>query len=233
VDYAAVALIGALVGLGELVSRYRDAPGRALRNNAAVLYVGVNAAAAIAALGLTQAFGWTFGADGGAELRWTRVLVAGFGAMAIFRSALFVVRAGEQDVGVGPSGFLQVVLTAADRAVDRNRAGARAGEVSRAMAGVSFEKASEALPSYCLALMQNASEDEKVALANQVRLLRDSTMEDRAKSLALGLALMNVVGRGVLEAAVASLREEIHVGNGAAPPRRVRVPGGDGRARSA
>jgi hypothetical protein len=34
-------------------------------------------------------------------------------------------------------------------------------------------------------------------------------MEDRAKSLALGLALMNVVGRGVLEAAVTTLREEI------------------------
>jgi hypothetical protein len=129
--------------------------------------------------------------------------------MAIFRSSLFIVRAGDQDVGVGPSGFLQVVLTAADRAVDRRRAGARAGEVSRAMDGVAFAKAAEALPSYCLALMQNASEDEKVALANQVTLLRDAHMEDRAKSLALGLALMNVVGRGVLEAAVLALRDEI------------------------
>jgi alpha-ketoglutarate-dependent taurine dioxygenase len=57
--------------------------------------------------------------------------------------------------------------------------------------------------------MQNASEEEKVALAHQVTLLRDAHMEDRAKSLALGLALMNVVGRGVLEAAVLTLREEI------------------------
>jgi hypothetical protein len=215
VDYVAVALIGGLVGLGELVARYRDAPGSALRNAAAGLYVGINAAAALAALGLIHAFDWTFGAEQGEALRWTRVLVAGFGAMALFRSSLFIVRAGEQDVGVGPSGFLQVVLNAADRGVDRLRAGARAGEVSRAMEGVSFDKASEALPSYCLALMQNASEDEKVALANQVRLLRDAHMEDRAKSLALGLALMNVVGRGVLEAAVGTLRDEIrHDGAG-------------------
>jgi hypothetical protein len=208
-DYVAVALIGALVGLGELVARYRDAPGTALRNGAAALYVGINAAAALAALGLIHAFDWTFGAETPDALQWTRVLVAGFGAMAIFRSSLFIVRAGEQDVGVGPSGFLQVVLNAADRAVDRGRAGARAGEVSRAMDGVAFSKAAEALPSYCLALMQNASEEEKVALAHQVTLLRDAHMEDRAKSLALGLALMNVVGRGVLEAAVLTLREEI------------------------
>src|SRR5207249_7959686 len=124
----------------ELVARYRDAPGSALRNAAAGLYLAINAAAAVAALGLVQAFNWTFGAGGGSELRWTRVLVAGFGAMAIFRSSLFIVRAGEQDVGVGPSGFLQVVLNATDRAVDRRRAGARAGEVSRAMDGVSFDK---------------------------------------------------------------------------------------------
>ena len=208
-DYVAVAFIGALVGLGELIARYRDAPGSALGNPAAALYVGVNAVAAMAALGLVHAFGWTFGAEPGEQERWTRVLVSGFGAMAIFRSSLFVVRAGDQDVGVGPSGFLQVLLTAADRAVDRRRAGARAGEVSRAMEGVSFSKACEALPSYCLALMQNATEDEKVALANQVTLLRDAQMEDRAKTLALGLALMNVVGSGVLEAAVGSLREEI------------------------
>jgi len=208
-DYAAVALIGALVGLGELIARYRDAPGAALRSPAAVLYIGINAVAALAALGLIHAFDWRFGAETDDALRWTRVLIAGFGAMAIFRSSLFIVRAGEQDVGVGPSGFLQVVLNAADRGVDRRRAGARAGEVSRAMDGVAFSKAAEALPSYCLALMQNASEEEKVALANQVTLLRDASMEDRAKSLALGLALMNVVGRGVLEAAVLTLREEI------------------------
>ena len=96
---------------------------------------------------MIQTFGWTFGVEGdGAELRWTQALVAGFGAMAFLRSAVFVVRAGDQDVGVGPSGFLQVVLNATDRAVDRRRAGARAHEVARAMSGVSFEKAAEALP---------------------------------------------------------------------------------------
>ena len=42
VDYVAVALFGALVGTGELVARYRDAPERAVRSVPAFLYVGVN-----------------------------------------------------------------------------------------------------------------------------------------------------------------------------------------------
>jgi hypothetical protein len=210
VDWAAVALLGALVGFGELVARYRDAPFRAVRTASAALYVGLNAGAGMSALGLIEVFGWRFGVtDDARALEWTRVLVAGFGAMALFRSSLFVARVGDQDVGIGPNGFLQVVLDAADREVDRRRAGARAVEVSGAMQGVSFAKAAEALPTYCLALMQNATEEEKTALAIQVRLLRDSQMEDRAKALALGLALMNVVGNNTLQAAVNSLRDDI------------------------
>src|SRR3982750_2744912 len=136
-DYLIVVAIGASVGIGELVARYRDDPTRALGSFPALIYVVLNAAAAAGALALVQAFGWKFGAaDGSSELRWTRVLVAGFGAMALFRSSLFTARVGNQDVGVGPSTFLQVVLTAADRAVDRRRARARARDVSQAMKGV-------------------------------------------------------------------------------------------------
>lgn len=209
-EYFIAAAIGACVGIGELVARYRDAPTRALRNPSAALYIALNASASALALALSHVFGWTFGVDGDDDaVRWAQVLIGGFGAMAVLRSAVFVVRVGDQDVGVGPSGFLQVILSATDRAVDRRRAGARAGEVARAMSGVSFEKAAEALPSYCLALMQNATQEEERALANQVKFLRVAAMEDRARGLALGLALMNVVGIDVLEAAILGLGDEI------------------------
>ncbi len=77
------------------------------------------------------------------------------------------------------------------------------------MSGVSFDRAAEALPSYCLALMQNATKEEERALANQVKFLRVAAMEDRARGLAPGLALMNVVGIDVLEAAIRGLGGEI------------------------
>jgi hypothetical protein len=210
-DGFAVSLLGALVGTGELIARYRDAPARALWSLPAALYLGINAAASVAALAAAHAFGWTFGVEDAASGagRLTRILVSGFGAMAVFRSSLFNMRVGDQDVGIGPAGFLQVVLQAADRAVDRRRASPRALTASRIMEGVSFKKAVLALPTFCFALMQNVPADEQSNFGAQVRELDESDMPDHVNVLSLGLALMNVVGDSVLRAAVDALGDEI------------------------
>jgi hypothetical protein len=231
VDYLVVAAIGGLVGTGELVARYRDAPLRALNNPAALLYIGLNAAASVVALALIKAFGWNLGANGDDAIRWTRVLAAGFGAMALFRSYLFLIRVGDRDVGVGPNSFLQVALHAADRGVDRKRARARAEEVSEAMSAVAFEKASETLPAYCLALMQNPSQDEQQYLAGVVRSLQDlKSTSPPVKSLLLGLALLNVVGEATLVTAVKTLGDELR---GQAQERAPEAPPKPSRAATA
>jgi len=49
-DFAAAALLGILVGLAELVSRYRDAPHAALYTRPALLYLVLNGAASGLAL---------------------------------------------------------------------------------------------------------------------------------------------------------------------------------------
>src|SRR5579859_4289744 len=131
-DWAAVAVLGGVVGASELISRYKDNPGAAIKNWPAIFYVAINCAASVGALGLIHAYSW-FG-----QSRWTQLLMAGISAMAFFRSSLFVVRAGDRDVGVGPSGFLQIFLGAADRAVDRNRAAARSDAVAEVMKGVDY-----------------------------------------------------------------------------------------------
>lgn len=204
-DYLVVGLLGGGLGTAELVSRYRDAPGRALRNLPAFVYVAINAGASMGALLLTQRFDWFSYSTGGSATT-TAVLVAGFGAMALFRSSLMSVRIGEHDVNVGPSALLQLVLEAVDRGVDRDRARQRSDEVARAMAHVSFERAHAALPALCLALMQNLPDREQQVLAEQIKKLRESTALDaRTKSLLLGLYLMNVVGPYVLLASVNAL----------------------------
>jgi hypothetical protein len=211
-DWAIVILVGAAVGTTELLSRYRDAPGRAVASSGGIAYVLLNASASALALALIRVFGWTFGAsDGGtsASVRWTQVMVAAFGSMALFRSALFTVRVGDQDVAVGPSSILQIVLATADRTVDRVRARARSIAVSNIMRGISFEKAHAALPAYCLALLQNPSAQDQEELARQIAALRDASMDDDVKGLLLGLALLNVVGEGVLMAAVETLRQDL------------------------
>ena len=129
--------------------------------------------------------------------------------MAFFRTSLFIVRAGDRDVGLGPSEILKVFLTAADRAVDRKRAAARAYAVASAMKGIDFAKASSALPTYCLALMQNVPPEDQQELRRAVEALETREVEPSVKSLLLGIELINVVGVDVLTTAVNSLGDQI------------------------
>jgi len=163
----------------------------------------INSAASAGALGLIRANGW-FGPS-----HWTQLLMAGVSAMGFFRTSLFVVRAGDRDVGVGPSGFLQIFLGAADRSVDRKRAAARSDAVAEVMKGVDFPKARHALPAYCLTLMQNVPPEEQQVMERALEALDKREAEPTVKALLLGLELINVVGVDVLTTAVKSLGDEI------------------------
>ena len=202
-DWAAVAALGGAVGASELVSRYKDEPAAALKSWPAAIYVAINTAASLSALGLIHV------KDGLGLARWAQVLLAGAGAMAFFRTSLFLVRAGDRDVGVGPSAFLQIFLVAADRAVDRKRAAARSDAVAVVMKDVDFLKALEALPPYCLALMQNVSQEDQQELARALKDLAGDPQEPSVKARLLGLELINVVGVDVLTTAVRSLAGQI------------------------
>jgi hypothetical protein len=208
-DFVAVALLGALVGGGELVSRYRDAPQAALYTWPALIYIALNVIASVLALALIRGYGWTFNATGASQ-RWTQVLVGGVGAMALFRTSFFMVRAGDRDIGVGPGSFLQIFRDAADRAVDRLRATARGMAVAKLMEGIDYQKAAQGLVPYCLALMQNVPDEEQTKFLRAVELLTaDPDIDDAIKVRILGLHIFNVVGPAVLTAAVEALRDEL------------------------
>lgn len=197
--YLWVALLGAFVAAGELVSRYRDDPVRAVLSWPAVVYLGVNSGTSVAALVLVRSFGWTFGADSGQE-EVRQVLVAGFGAIALFRSSLFNVTVGNQVMGIGPSVILNVILTAADRAVDRGRAKVRIAAVADAMKDMPFAFA-DSFRLFCFESMQNTDSRDADRIAATLRELRDDLnagVPEPVKSLVFGLALLNVVGEEVI-----------------------------------
>ncbi len=213
--YAIAALIGFLVGTSELIARYRDAPKKAIFTLPAIFYVLINATASMVALYLIDIFNWMppqAGESGGesqdAANAAMRILLAGFGAMAFFRSSFFYVRMGTNDVSVGPNGLLQIFLDATDRAVDRERAKPRAIIVKRIMEGVSFDEVKLSLPAFCFALMQGVSQDEQNEFAKILQTLDSSEMDDYTKSLNLGLILMNIVGEHVLREAVSAMHAE-------------------------
>lgn len=208
--YWCVAAIGLLVGGGELLNRYRDEPVKALFSLPAAIYVLVNVGAALLALLFVDSFKWVED-DDSTKAFLLRVTIAGTGAMALFRSAVFNARVGDKDVGIGLSGLLNLFLDAADRAVDRSRATPRAQLIVKLMKDIDFTKACAGLPAFCMALMQNVSADEQRTLANNVAALANSQAPNEIKSALLGLTLLNVVGEDVLRSAVEELREELKV----------------------
>jgi hypothetical protein len=208
-DGVAVAVLAGLVGLTELLTRYRADPKQLTRSLAALAYILLNAAAGLGALGLIHAMGWTFGGETASARRLMQVVVAGLGAVAISRSSLFIVRIGNSDVGLGPSTILTSLLGAIDRVVDRDQARHRALQAEKIMKDVSFKEAHEALPTYCLALMQNLPAEDQEALARSVAALERSDLDDDVKALARGIELMNRVGPDVLEVAVRTLGSRI------------------------
>ena len=114
----AAAGFGAAVGATELISRYKDAPATVVGGVPGLLYLALNAAASLIAFVVIRAMGWRFGVSGTGDsnaLLATQFLVASFGAAALFRTSLFTVKAGNQDIGVGPSAALTIALAAADR----------------------------------------------------------------------------------------------------------------------
>lgn len=204
VDYLLTLLLGALVATGELVSRYKDAPAKALRSVPGRVYLAVNGGGSIAALLLIHALNIDFGLQGGAE-RAMAVLVAGVGSIAFFRTSLFNVTIRDTTIGIGPNVLLVIILTALDRGVDRERARGRSESVARIMDGFDYDKAKVSLTEYCLkGLMQNATDDDEKAIADVMRELDNPLNKDLPKEIKayiFGLNLMNIVGEDVLDEA--------------------------------
>ena len=213
-------LFGAAYGVAELIPRYRDAPMLALRTWPATVYVGINAIASLAALAVLRTLDVNLGLPDGAARDLSQVMVAGFSAMAVFRSSLFIARVGTEDVPIGPMTVLQAGLDASDRGVDRRRARARATDVREAMADLSFQQAFVELPPLAFNLMQNVTALEKMQLAEAAMELDSSDFDERTKTYVLGLALMRLTGRDALQSAVALLAAPRagSVADGAAQP---------------
>lgn len=206
-DLLIVAWFSGLVAYGELVSRYHDSPARLFGALATPLYLLINIAAGVAALLIVirlQLFDHT------QAPRLYRILLAGFGAIAFFRSSLFTARVGDTDVGVGPSALLQSLLGAADRMIDRDQAQGRATDVANIMREVDFNEAQQSLPSLCFVLVENITPADQQGVSEQIKRLAAATdISLDQKAIILGVYLIRLVGADVLDLAVEALGAEI------------------------
>lgn len=206
----ACVLIGALVAAGELLGRYRAFPAAAITSMPGLGYILLNAVAAGAAFILSAAFGWRFGlpdSAGAGTVTLARVLIAGFGAMALLRSSLFVFTQGDTTIDAGPAAFLSGLRTAVDRAVDQRHAQMLLG--GDLLTGLSFARDHEALTLLCSTALVNPSVQSAEDLGTLVAELkaRDDVSDD-IKLQIYAMKLVEFAGRRPLESAANRLRNQ-------------------------
>lgn len=207
IDVLAVVALGAAIGASELLTRYTADPAVVFRSVSSWVYLALNALVAWLALEALELL-WTPEKEGVLE-HVQRVLVAGLGAMAVLRASVMTIRVQGQDISVGPAAIVQVFMNVADRSTDRHVAKAKAPIVGRLVKGVSFKRSHETLPTACFTLMNNVSGEEQKILGDQITSLLNAEMPDRAKTLIMGLRLLDIVGEQVLKEAVSMLGEDI------------------------
>jgi hypothetical protein len=186
--YIALAgVLGASLGGSELVSRYRDEPLNAVASWAGLTYVSMNALVSACAYGLLARYSADIIPQLGDD-KILRAILAGFGAMAILRSKFFTLRTEKgEDIGVGPDAALSAFLSAADRGVDRKRAGKRLKLVFNRVAtlneGHDSPDDSVTLPikdfiRVSLSAFQNLSEQDKAAIKEKMHEIYETKREE-------------------------------------------------------
>lgn len=209
-----VASLSGGVGYGEIISRYRDRPYALLGSAAAFVYIAVNVVAGLGALLLVQTLEVLSTTQ--AHRSVYEVLLAGFGAIAFFRSSFFTVRVGETDVGVGPSTLLKSLLDASELEVDRWQAVNRGVDAGQIMASIDFEKARVVLPMICFNMLEHPyTPEEQKQIGAEIDKIDDQNIpaanrpSPTAKTLILGVYLIRRFGAEVLRRAVQELGDSI------------------------
>lgn len=208
-NYVLVFVAGVLVGLGELLSRHRDYPRQAAISVPSFAYLMLNGILSVVAL-LIVSLSPPDWLQNGTELDPVKTfLVVGFGAAAFFRSSFFKLRTPDGDISVGPGLIIDVFLRVIDDSVDRKLGETRLDDASSIMRGVSFPKAAKALPTYCFAGLRRLSPDAQQQAALQIKALHEADMDEQAKVVALGLTIMTLTGKPILQKGVDHLGDKI------------------------
>lgn len=223
--YLVVALLGAVTGLYELASRYRDAPLEVAGSLPGTSYMAANAAIAMFTLLVIERYHL---ADDTDTLR--RVIVAGFGAMVILRARLFSLRTGSGgELAIGPALALDYLLGMVNREVDRARASDRhrmVVERATKLKNYRFDRAAPYLLN-AMGAFQALDLDDRERIAKTIQELTENAawqpLPDLIKFATVGFSLLTAFGERVF-ATVFDALEVYLCGLGAADPARPAPP---------
>jgi hypothetical protein len=205
-DLIIVALAAGSVGALEVAERFRDEPLKAVFTLPAAAYIAINAAAGILALLLLRLLDVKFGVSEDPEFtRWARVVAAGFSAVVVLRSTVFVTREGNEERSYGLANFILRALHQAENAIARVRGPKRADAVEEVIAGLTYAEARTALGALASSQLPTATEAARAELAETQKTIEAVDETDEVKLRLLCMAILNFGGEKVLGRAAAQL----------------------------
>lgn len=192
-------LCGALVGLTEIASRYRDEQMKAITSPDGMVYILFNGAISTFALILI----WHF-QDNPAFTVFRNnplgaAIGAGFGATAIMRTRLAVIKGSDnKDVSIGPDIVLSLLMTMIDRRIDRWRSLRRQRIIAQYFDELKALGSTDDASEYLLGSLvsfQNIGETDKKEVNAQVQQNKAAKVRDPHIQLTtLGYIFLTVVG---------------------------------------
>ncbi len=209
VQLVCAALLGGVIGGAELAARYRDKPASAILSPSGLLYVFVNATAAVIALVAVAAarlrFGLPVDAPPASALV-VQVLAAGIGSAAVFRASFTL--AQDRGISLGPILLLHGLLKIVDGALERKRALSRLSHND--LVNLSFARDHAALAELCCHALPRFELAEAQRLGELAADLRARTdLTDADKLDCFGLELCRLVGERALRKAADRLRDRL------------------------
>ena len=203
---------GALVGLSEILSRYRDEPLLAAATNSGMSYLAINGVMSTIAFAVLRKYPTQIFPGLGGDLLLTAV-VSGFGAMGIFRSKLFTFKSSDgTEYPIGPAIVLDTILKMIDSEIDRRRATERQTRVFNAMAGINdFARTADYMEASLLSF-QNLSQDDKTQISSVINQYRTLTKwPDTLKGLGLGFAFLTIAGEANFDIVISNIKKYVNI----------------------
>lgn len=196
-DYFAVFVLGAVLGVSDVFTRYQEAPLRTLGSPGAITRIATNALASGLALWLIKTH--PYSAEQTIPSSAAQIFAAGFGALVLLRISLRF-RFSGQDLSIGPAELIDSILAAADRDANRSSALATALDAYEVRRLVLYNDVVRRLAPICIELPQTLSPAQKQSAYTDIKACVDRTdCEEKEKTLLILAIVARLVGWEVVK----------------------------------